>query len=373
MPEIILIVEDEMDVAEMIRYNLEKERYRTIVAHNGAEALKAAETHEPDLVVLDIMLPDLNGWDVCRLLRESSKNRSTPILMLTAMSSEEARLKGLSMGADDFVTKPFSIKELLLRIRKIIDRQQTLRRLLEKGKEKDLSLSYLLHELKNSVTVIGGFSALALKKSNPENYLARITAFAKHADSLLNDACLLSRIETGEGSLPMHSVDLDVLIKEVADSCGDSAKGIEIEIAFAENASSKVLGNASALRQVLINLISNAVKFSRDGGRVWIKLTEETHWIHFSVKDDGCGIPRDEIPKIFDRFYRATGSKEIKGAGLGLYIAKLLVAAMDGEISVRSALGAGTTFTVSLRKVSAQDAATHRRSISSADSHQHLQ
>jgi two-component system phosphate regulon sensor histidine kinase PhoR len=114
-----------------------------------------------------------------------------------------------------------------------------------------------------------------------------------------------------------------------------------------------VLGHTSAVRQVLINLISNAVKFSRDGGKVWINLAEETHWVHFSVKDQGCGIPPKEIPRIFDRFYRTTGSEHIKGAGLGLYIAKLLVEAMAGRISVESTVGAGSAFTVSLQKQTA--------------------
>ncbi len=348
MQETILIVEDEEDVAEMIRYNLEKESYRTVVAYSGAEALKAAEAHAPDLVLLDILLPDLSGWEVCRALKDRTKNHSISILMLTALSSEEARIKGLTLGADDFVTKPFSIKELLLRIRNMIDRQHALRRVLKKEKEKDLSLKYLVHELKNSVTVIGGFSALAIRKKDPENYLERIAAVAKHADSLLNDASLLSRLETSEGSLPMDSMDIGALIEEVVDSYGDLAKQRQIEIALTNQTSPKVLGNATAIRQVLINLISNALKFSRAGGTVWISVTEDAQGAHLKVKDQGCGIAPKDLPRIFDRFYRAAGSEHIKGAGLGLYIAKLLVEAMAGKLSVESTLGAGSTFTASL-------------------------
>jgi signal transduction histidine kinase len=348
MQETILIVEDEEDVAEMIRYNLEKESYRTVVAYSGAEALKAAEAHAPDLVLLDILLPDLSGWEVCRILRDSTENHSIPIVMLTALSSEEARIKGLTLGADDFVTKPFSIKELLLRIRNMIDRQHALRRVLKKEKEKDLSLKYLVHELKNSVTVIGGFSALAIRKKDPENYLERIAAVAKHADNLLNDASLLSRLETSEGSLPMDSMDIGALIEEVADSYGDLAKQRQIEISLTNQTSPKVLGNATAIRQVLINLISNALKFSRAGGTVWISVTEDAQGAHLKVKDQGCGIAPKDLPRIFDRFYRAAGSEHIKGAGLGLYIAKLLVEAMAGKLSVESTLGAGSTFTASL-------------------------
>jgi two-component system sensor histidine kinase/response regulator len=350
MPETILIVEDEPDVAEMIRYNLEKDTYRTLVAQGGAEALQAAQTCTPDLILLDIMLPDVTGWEVCRILRESEKTRSIPILMLTAMSSEEARIKGLSLGADDFITKPFSIKELLLRIRKMIDRQHALIRLLAKTAEKDLSLRYLVHELKNSVTVIGGFSSLALRRQDPQNYLDKIHDLAKHADSLLNNASLLSRLEMQQGPLPIEPMDLSALMEEVVDQFGYLAKERQITIACPEKASLKVAGNVSALRQVLVNLISNAVKFSRVGGTIWIGVIEDMQWAHLTVKDNGCGIPPKDLPRIFDRFYRAAGTEHIKGTGLGLYIVKLLINALAGRLSVESTPGSGTTFTVSLPK-----------------------
>ena len=198
-----------------------------------------------------------------------------------------------------------------------------------------------------------GYSALALRKRDPEKYLGRINAVAKHADSLLKDASLLSRLEMREGSLPMDSVDLCALIEEAVDSFRDLAKQKQIEIAFEDKTSSMVQGNASAVRQVLINLLSNAVKFSREGAKVCIGLREEMAWMRLSVKDEGCGIQPDEMPRIFDRFYRATGSEQIKGAGLGLHIAKLLVGAMAGKISVESTPGAGSTFTVSLQEQSA--------------------
>jgi two-component system phosphate regulon sensor histidine kinase PhoR len=248
------------------------------------------------------------------------------------------------------VTKPFSVKELLLRIRKTIDRQRALRGAQEKEREKDLSLRYLVHELRNSVTVIGGFSSLALRKKDPENYLSKIMDIAQHAERLLNDASLLSRLEMQKGSLPIAPVDLGALIQEVAEDFASMAEEKQITLAHRGGTSSKVLGNASALRQVLANLISNAVKFSPAGSTVRIGVNEETPWLHLSVEDEGRGIPDKDIPRIFGRFYRAAGSEQIKGTGLGLYIAKLLVEAMAGRLSVESALGVGSAFTVSLQK-----------------------
>lgn len=350
MHEQVLIVEDEQDVAELLRYNLEKERYRPVVAHTGEEALEAVRFRIPDVVLLDIMLPGLDGWDVCRILRESPKGKSVPVIMLTALSSEEARIQGLTLGADDYVSKPFSIRELLLKIRKFVDRQQTLKVLMAKAQEGDTSLQCLIHELKNSINVIGGFSALALRKGEIPDYLRTINIAAAHAESLLDNASLLSRIETQQGSLPMGPLDIGAMIEEAVVAFRGTANNRQIEINVVNSTYSLVMGNCTAIRQVLMNLLSNAVKYNRYGGKVWMTMKEMREGLSVSITDEGCGIPSKAIPNIFDKFYRAAGSEQIKGAGLGLYIVKLLVEAMDGKISATSKPGIGSTFTVSFRK-----------------------
>ena len=350
MHEQVLIVEDEQDVVELLRYNLEKENYRVQVAHSGEEAIEIVQCQMPDVVLLDIMLPELNGWEVCRILREGAKGKSVPIIMLTALSSEEARIQGLTLGADDYVSKPFSIRELLLKIRKLIDRQQMLKMIQAKAQERDTSLRYLVHELKNSINVIGGFSALGLRKEGAQDYLRTINVAAAHAESLLNDASLLSRLENHQGSLPMESIDIGSLVEEVIAVFRDTTKSRQIEIVLMNNTSSLISGNSTAVRQVLMNLLSNAVKYNRYGGRVWMTAEGMHDRIDISITDEGCGIPSDEIPKIFDKFYRATGSEQVKGAGLGLYIVKLLIEAMGGKISAVSRPGVGSTFTLSFHK-----------------------
>lgn len=351
--EQVLIVEDEQDIAELLRYNLEKENYRTLVAQSGEEAIEAMRSKMPDIVLLDIMLPGMDGWEVCRILRESAKGKSVPVIMVTALSSEEARIQGLTLGADDYVSKPFSIKELLLKIRKLIDRQQMLKALMEKAQERDTSLRYLVHELKNSMNVIGGFSALALRKEEAQDYLRTINSAAAHAESLLDNVSLLSRIEKSQGSLPMGPLDIGAMVEETVDVFRDMAKKREVEIIFVNNTSSLVTGNSTAVRQVLMNLLSNAVKYNRYGGKVWITVEVKHDRINMSITDEGCGIPSDAIPKIFDKFYRAAGSEQIKGAGLGLYIVKLLIEAVGGKISAKSKPGVGSTFTVSFRNQNA--------------------
>ncbi len=350
MKDQILIVEDENDTVELLRYNLEKENYGTLIARNGEDALDAVQCHEPALVLLDIMLPELNGWEVCRILRESSKGKAVPIIMLTALSDEEARIKGLALGADDYLSKPFSIRELLLKIRKYTDRQQAANRLLTREQEQETSLRYLVHEMRNAMTVIGGFSTLALKQDDPRDYLRPIQTAALHAECLLNDASLLARLEKPGGFLPTEAIDIVALTAEVVEMLRDTAKKRNIEIVYRESPPSRVAANRTAARQVLVNLLSNAVKYNREGGKVRISCDERNDLIDVSIQDEGCGVRRDELPRIFEKFYRATGSEQVKGAGLGLYIVKLLMEAIGGTISVRSDQGSGSTFIASFTR-----------------------
>lgn len=346
----ILIIEDEHDCAELLRYNLQKENYQTVIARSGEEAINAVQRHTPDAVLLDVMLPELNGWEVCRVLRESAKGKSLPIIMLTALSGEEARVKGLSLGADDYVSKPYSMKELILKIGKHIDRHRMIEQMKAREQEQDTAMRYLVHELRNSLTAIGGFSSLALKKDHTNKYLQTINTAAFHAESLLKDTSLLSRLEKGKERLSIRPVAIGLLVDEAADFLRDTAKRSNVEITAVNSTPFFVQGNRTAIRQIMINLISNAVKYNRDGGSVLISVDDKDNRVNISVNDEGSGIPHAEIDRIFDKFYRAAGNERVKGTGLGLYIVKLLMDAMGGEVTVVSRPGRGSAFTVSFIK-----------------------
>ena len=350
--EQILIVEDAWDTMELLTYNLRKANYAPLIARNGKEAIEAVRYCSPDLALLDVMMPELNGWDVCRLLRANARIKSIPIIMLTALSDEEARIKGLALGADDYLTKPFSVKELLLKIRKHIDRQRAMQQLQAREQEKETELRYLVHEMRNSLTVINGFSSLMLK-DNEDLYLKRISNAAVHATNILDDASLLTRLEQGASPLPAEQVDLVPLMHEVVDLFRDTAEKKNLEIKVRGSALCPVQVNRTGIRQVLVNILSNAVKFSNEGGAVLVLFETQTNGIAVTVKDAGCGIPCNELPRIFDKFYRATGSELMQGAGLGLHIVKLFTDSMGGRISVASEQGAGSAFTVTFPLASA--------------------
>ena len=219
--------------------------------------------------------------------------------------------------------------------------------------EQDTSLSYLVHELRNAMTAIGGFTSLALRKEDPAKYLRTIKTSAVHVQSLLNDASLLARLEKTGVTLPVEQVDIAALVSEVVDLFRDQAKIRRIEIVTVKASAALVKGNKTAVRQVLVNLLSNAVKYNNDGGNICIYFNGMNNWIDISVKDDGGGIPHNELSRIFEKFYRVAGNENAKGAGLGLYIVKLLTEAMGGKVTVVSNPGSGSTFTVSFIKTNA--------------------
>jgi len=376
MKKQILIVEDENDCAELLSYHLQKDDYQTMIARNGKEAIEAVKRQTPDAVLLDVMMPELNGWEVCRILRESAKGKSLPIIMLSALSDEEARVKGLNLGADDYLAKPYSMKELLLKIRKHIDQQQTINRLKAREQEQDTTMRTMVHELKNSLNVIGGFSSVALRKDDSNKYLKTIHTAAFYAERLLNDAQRLSRLETRGESLPVKQADIgplisdesDVmqaavktkvafqqinaatLISEIAETTRVLIKNKPISVEVTAPAMDVMISTDNVrLRQILINLVSNAAKFTEEG-KISITLSVIGSWMEIAVSDTGIGIKEEDFHKLFIAYNRIEDAKTKKheGTGLGLVISKNIAELLGGSISVTSIDGKGTTFVVSL-------------------------
>ncbi len=344
MNEFILIADDEDDLSKLIQYNLERENYRTLVVRNGKETIEAMRNRPPDLLLLDVMMPGLNGWEVCRIVKNNIAWKSIPIIMLTALSDEKDRITGLTLGADDYMSKPFSVAELMLKIRKQMERRSILKNLQSSEREKETSLRYFIHEMGNSLTTISGFSSLALRKNGEQRHLKMINTIALHAESLLKDASLLSQLEKNRQPLPVEPVDIVAITREVVDFFYDQAARKHIEIHIVESMKTTVLANKTALRQVLINIFSNAIKYNREGGKIWACFEVFDNHTNITLRDEGCGISKDEIPRIFEKFYRAGGSEAVKGAGLGLYIVKVLTESMGGKITVTSSPGFGSTF-----------------------------
>ncbi len=368
MPEKILIVEDEKDLVQILEYNLNKKGYAAMAALDGLTACRMIEEEKPDLILLDLMLPDLNGWDICKLIRshEDEKISETPIIMLTALGSSEDKIRGLELGADDYMPKPFVIKEVLLKVGRMIQKAKKNKQLnikiknLESKKTRQIDFQNMLfHELKNQLIVISGFSSKIEKKGNEvppdrHQYYAGIIKECSNSLILLAEEMLIiSRLETGAYPLPMENVCFEKTIRQIIPIFSEQAKEKDISIEFTSIGKiPQIKLNSAGLKVSISSIIENGIKYSPLKTCLKIKLLyQEENMVILEVEDNGPGIPKKDLEKIFTKFYRGENVKhKTKGTGLGLYTAKTVVEAMGGRITVESINGNGSRFRMEFKQ-----------------------
>ncbi len=362
----ILIVDDEKDLVEMLAYQLNRRGYPILKAFDGVEAWKTIEAERPDLLILDLMMPNLDGWELCRLIRRSQHKtiRAIGILMLTARATQEDKIYGLEIGADDYLVKPFSLNELILRVEKMMEKHQSLVQLQEEVKTlqtameaREVHLKQVAHDLKSPLISIG-FSARRMlrKEQNEETSKALQTIFhnSLHLTQWIDDALLDPppvdpHLEGHKKEVEVRSLILQTieLLKEVA-----SEKSIEVVFQDAPIHFKPSLHEA-LIRRVLTNLLSNALKYTPRGGRVEISLKyyfsqKGTGVMEIVVADNGIGIPEEESEKIFEPYYRGKNVSHEEGKGTGLSFVKKVIDMHGGKILVQSEITKGSTFSILL-------------------------
>lgn len=342
-----------------------------MTALNGLVACRLIEAEKPDLVLLDILLPGMDGWQICEIIRNHKQEgiSEMPIIMLTALGSPKEKLKGIEMGADDYIPKPFSVKEVLLKVDRLIGREM---------KKKDLDAevkkleamevqrtdfqNMLFHELKNQLVIIGGYSRRMAEKrfltSEKQRHFAGVIRECSHSlNSLTEEMLLLSRVEAGEYPLPAKNVSLEETVRQVISIFSRQAEEKGIRMHFELTGIIPIMSlNRTAVQVAISNLVENAIKYSPEGSDITVSLgPEKGKGAIVAVEDEGPGIPEEEREKIFDRFYRGERVKSrTKGTGLGLYISKTLIESMGGSISLECKDGNGTCFKVVFRPSSAR-------------------
>ena len=356
----VLIVEDEAELAEVLEYNLRRSGFRVLTAHDGLSACRLIGAERPELILLDLLLPDLDGWEICRLIRghHDAALAATPIVMMTALGSLDDRLRGLELGADAYLAKPYSIKEVTLQARNLLARRRERQTLADgvaalqagaalAGDFQDM----LFHELRNQLLIIGGYSHL-LAKGIPalslDQGLDAIQRSVRHLDSLAEGFLLCRRVEAGDFQLPLACQNLHALVEETIDLYRPLATVKGMDIRFSAETVPSLVINSTAMRLVVSGLLENAIKYSDEGQAVDLHLQVSTaNEVTLAVRDCGPGIPAAEIDRIFDRFYRGEGAAgKSRGSGLGLYICRTLTRAMGGRVEVQSVFGEGSCFTV---------------------------
>ncbi|KFE71454.1 ATP-binding protein [Hyalangium minutum] len=364
----ILLVDDNADLRIYVAGLLGRAFPHVETATNGNDALERARAHPPDLVLSDVMMPGMDGFGLVRALRASEDTRAIPIILLSARAGDEATVEGLQSGADDYLVKPFSARELLVRVRTQLDmarvRREALRNELEKKvlqesvRVRDAFLSLVSHELRTPVSALS-LNVQSLLRSvgsqgHAEALLEAVGAKAQttqkhlHRLSRLVERLLdVSELVTGRLKLTRQEADLSAIASAVVDQARD--KALHAGSVLTLNAPSPVIGSCdpARLHQLLESLLDNALKFGA-GKPIEVAVRRDSDQASITVRDHGVGIGPEDQDRIFGRFERAVSEKNYGGFGLGLWIARHLAEAHGGGIRLRHTEGGGATFTAVL-------------------------
>ena len=362
----ILLADDNADMRDYVR-RLLAHHWTVETVADGQAALEAVQARPPDLVLTDVMMPRLDGFGLLHALRTDPATRSIPVILLSARAGEESRVEGLAAGADDYLVKPFSARELVARVNahlqlarlreEMMKREQVARAQAEDAnRAKDEFLATLSHELRTPLNSILGW-AVMLKNRQTDvtswpHALDVIERNARAQSQLIEDLLDVSRIITGKLRLDVRAVELVGVINAAIDAVRPAAeaKGIRLTSVLDPKAG-PIAGDPDRLQQVLWNLLANAVKFTPRQGRVEVRLERIDSHVAVVVKDTGSGIGDDVLPQIFDRFHQADGTTTRRhgGLGLGLALVKHLIELHGGSVRADSAgHDRGATFTVEL-------------------------
>ena len=360
----ILVVDDEPMAHDVIEGYLFREEYELVFASSGPEALAYLEAMLPDVVLLDVMMPEMNGFSVCQQLKADDRWRHIPIILVTALGGKEDLARGIEAGADDFVTKPVDELELrarvrsMLRIKKQYDELQAALRLRE-----DLA-RMIVHDARTPLTAIQGFSELLqLNEAMPLEDLEmvnKIYSNARHLDSFLSDILVVAKMEeAGQLILNRSMVSINGLVQRVAEDQNLVADMKQIKIVLDLPSETRlILVDANLFQRVLENLLSNAVKFSPTQSTVKIKVENLEKDgitgplnpnIRVQFLDEGPGIDQAHRSRIFEKYEVVDlGRQDTQQLGLGLVFCKMVVEAHGGRIFVEDNQPKGSIFTVEI-------------------------
>lgn len=361
----ILWAEDNADMRHYV-VRLLNRHYDVQPVPDGHAALEAALANPPDLVLSDAMMPRLDGFGLLKALRADDRTRRLPVILLSARAGEESALASLDAGADDYLAKPFSAKELLARVRSSLTLAQLRREweqklaqanteLAELALAKDRFLATMSHEIRTPLNAVIGMAGLLAESplsDEQRDFAQTIRSSGDHLLTVINDILDYSKLESGKLQMEQISFGVSNIVEEALDMVMARAreKNLELVYELSPDVPSAVLGDPGRLRQVLLNYLSNAVKFTEEG-EVLVSVsavsTEDgRREVQFAVRDTGIGLTEEQRARVFQPFTQADEStaRRFGGTGLGLAISRRLAELMHGRTWVESALGRGSTF-----------------------------
>ncbi len=355
----ILIVDDVMSNVLLLKILLTNEKFQVCTANCGNACIEQARKEHPDLILLDVMMPDINGFDTAVIMKKDDELKDIPIIFLTALNTPQDLVKGFQVGASDFLTKPFNKEELIMRVmqqislvaaKRIIERQN--RELKATLNNRDKMYSVIAHDLRSPMASIRMVLNLVVQSTSeetvgPELYtlLDQANRESEEVHDLLDNLLKWTKSQTGRLNVVLQDLDLNDIIPGVVEIFEMIAqtKHITLDLQKTE-APLKVKADNDMMKTVLRNFMSNAIKFSPENSTIQILMANEGDFARVSVKDEGVGIAADRIDTIFHKGETTYGTGGEEGSGLGLQLCQDFARKNGGDCYVESVEGQGSTF-----------------------------
>ena len=357
----ILIVDDVVSNVLLLKILLTNEKYQVCTANCGNMAIEQAKAEKPDLILLDVMMPDITGFDAAQILKKDPETAHIPIIFLTALNNPSDLVHGFQVGANDFLTKPFNKEELVVRVfhqiklvaaTRIIERQNAELRATIGNRDKMYSV--IAHDLRSPMASIRMVLNLVVASASPEligqemyDLLDKANKESEDVHDLLDNLLKWTKSQTGRLTVVRQDLDLNDIIPGVVDIFEIIAQNKHIKLNYQTGAPSVIVtADNDMLKTVVRNFMSNAIKFTPENGSIDINLSTEGDYAKVSVRDHGVGIAPERLSSIFNKGETTYGTGGEEGSGLGLQLCQDFATKNGGSCTVESVLGEGSTFSV---------------------------
>ncbi len=357
----ILVVDDVVSNVLLLKILLTNEGFQIITANNGEECIETAKTEKPDLILLDVMMPGISGFDTAVILKKEAETQEIPIIFLTALNNPSELVHGFQVGANDFLTKPFNKEELVMRVmhqvqlvaaKRIIVRQnEELKRTIS---NRDKMYSVIAHDLRSPMASIRMVLNLVVSAISPDvigpemfELLDKANKESEETHDLLDNLLKWTKSQTGRINVVYQDFDINEVIPGVVEIFSMIAFTKKITLEYKPNCDKLVVrADNDMLKTVVRNFLSNAVKFSPENSTIEIITGIEGEYAKISIRDHGVGIAPERLGELFHKGETTYGTSGEEGSGLGLQLCADFARKNGGDVAVESVLGEGSTFSV---------------------------
>ena len=362
----ILAVDDIATNIMLLKAVLSRAKYKIVTASGGFEALEKVAAVNPDLILLDIMMPDLDGYEVLKRLKADPAHEDIPVIFLTALHNPEDIVKGFKFGASDYISKPFNHEELITRVAHHIYLAAAQRTIMQQRDElqatveaRDKMYSVIAHDLRSPIgTLKMVFNMLSINLSADQigedsfEMISMGNNITENTFMLLDNLLKWTKSQTGRMNTVFQEVDISEVVLFASKMSDVVAQVKSIEVEYDIPGPIPVSCDVDMVKTIMRNLMSNAIKYSQEGGKIVVSVRETPTHAAISVRDNGIGIKEEDIAKLLnpETHYTTYGTKNEEGSGLGLQLVQDLTLRNSGELTIESKEGEGSTFTFTIAK-----------------------